>query len=547
MQADYYDHNSADLSSNFYLKAFNGGLAHRKTQAMSVNTQNFGSPRYGLESVRNQGIIPDFKIIFACSEQQLMEFTVVNINTSGKGLRNNRIIEICIVRLNENGIMDKFVSLVNPGRRIPDCVTSMTGIDDNMVLKAPQFEEIAAQIVKITDGAVFVAHNVTFVYSVLRNEFKYLGYDFRRKKLSTEKFAKILMPRKLSYDLKRLCHTLGIPSTEAQRAEGDTDATVILLQRLMSLDSEGMVFDGILNGIRSRSEPIIPREIIGSLPQVTGVYYFKNGQGKIIYVGKAVRIKERVLAHYYNANGKEYELCRQTDSVDFVKTGCELVALLLEAAEIQNHVPDFNKVQKKLRAPYCIVHYINRKGILQFGLNRKTATDLGVITYWRREDAISRLNVICGKYALCPRFTGLQPTKGACSHDGNRECKGMCEERENVSEYNRRAYMAVRELDRNPLDYAIVGKGRKRGEHSFVLVTDGLYRGYGFFYEKESIRTLWDLESYVTRKKNTYHTTRIIASYLNANPEVVKIDFAGPKDGAFDDIDRISAEIHSGG
>lgn len=449
----------------------------------------------------------------------------MDIETSGKGVRDNRITEICIVRLNGEKIIDKFTSLVNPQRRIPGFITGLTGIDDDMVRKAPLFEEIAARIVEITEGAIFVAHNVTFDYTVLRSEFRYLGYDFKRKKLCTVKLAKNLMPGKFSYSLGRLCSTLGIPLIDRHRAEGDTDATVILFQRLMALDADGTEFDRYLNARRTELAPNIPRESIAILPQVPGVYYFKDGKGKIIYVGKALRIKDRVLNHFYNAKGKEYELCQETASVDFVESGSELVAFLHEADEIQNHYPKFNTAQKKLRAPYCIVHYTNRKGIVQFGLDRKSATDLGTVTYWRREEAVARLEQICEKYNLCPRFTGLQRTKGSCSHYKITECNGICDGREDVSAYNRRTAMAIEEIGRNSLNFAIMEKGRREGEYSFVLVKDGLYRGYGFFGRDESVRTLEDVENFVILKKNTYHTTRIIASYLNANPSTVKIVF----------------------
>ena len=80
-----------------------------------------------------------------------------------------------------------------------------------MVRTAPLFEEIAEKIVEMTQDAVFVAHNVTFDYNVLRSEFRYLGYNFKRQKLCTVRLAKKLMPGKLSYSLGRLCSTLGIP------------------------------------------------------------------------------------------------------------------------------------------------------------------------------------------------------------------------------------------------------------------------------------------------------------------------------------------------
>ena len=452
-----------------------------------------------------------------------MVYVVVDIETAGKGIRNNRITEICIVRMNETQILDKFVTLVNPQVRIPTFITGLTGIDNNMVQTAPLFEEIADKIVKITEDAIFVAHNVTFDYTVLRSEFRYLGYNYNRQKLCTVRLAKKLMPGKFSYSLGRLCSTLGIPLVNRHRAEGDTDATVILFQRLMSLDDGGIVFDSFLKSRKTTLAPNIDREIIGNLPQRPGVYYFKNSQGRIIYVGKAVRIKERVLSHFYDKKNKEYDLCQATVTIDFLETGNELIALLLEADEIQNHYPMYNVAQKKLRAPYCIIHYVNRKGIIQFAIDRKSAADLGAVTYYRREEAVVKLRQICEEFTLCPRFTALQSSKESCSHYAIKDCNKVCEGKESVAIYNIRAKQAIYELHKNRDNYAIIGKGRREGEHGFVLVKDSLYRGYGFFDQDESIGSLIDLETFLIPKKNTYHTMRIIASYLNANPKSLKI------------------------
>ena len=452
-----------------------------------------------------------------------MEYVVVDIETAGKGIRNNRITEICIVRMNEVKILDKFVSLVNPQVRIPNFITELTGIDDAMVRTAPLFEEIAEKIVEITEDAVFVAHNVTFDYTVLRSEFRYLGYHFNRQKLCTVRLAKKLMPGKFSYSLGRLCSTLGIPLVNRHRAEGDTDATVILFQRLMRLDDGGIVFDAFLKSRKTTLAPNIDREIIGNLPQRPGVYYFKNSHEKVIYVGKAIRIKERVLSHFYDKKNKEYDLCQATATIDFLETGNELIALLLEADEIQNHYPMFNVAQKKLRAPYCIIHYVNRKGIIQFAIDRKSAADLGAVTFYRREEAVTKLRKICEEFTLCPRFTALQSSKERCSHYEITDCNKVCEGKESVAIYNIRAKRAISELHKNRDNYAIIGKGRTEGEHAFVLVKESLYRGYGFFDKDQGIEGLIDLETFLIAKKNTYHTMRIIASYLNANPKSIKI------------------------
>ena len=60
---------------------------------------------------------------------------------------------------------------MNPGVRIPDGITALTGIDNEMLADAPPFDEIARELRARLAGRVFVAHNVRFDYGFIRREF----------------------------------------------------------------------------------------------------------------------------------------------------------------------------------------------------------------------------------------------------------------------------------------------------------------------------------------------------------------------------------------
>ncbi len=275
-------------------------------------------------------------------------YTVIDVETTGKGILGNRITEICIVLLRGNKILDKFTSLVNPEQNIPPFITGLTGIDNDMVRKAPKFHEIAERIIEMTTGAIFVAHNVNFDYNVLKGEFRGLGYTFNRKKLCTVRLSRKLIPGLFSYSLGRLCSSLNIPLLDRHRAEGDTDATVILFQRILKLDPEFTVINSFLNA-RSKEATLPPHldvNIINTLPEETGIYLFKDQKGKVIYAGKAKNIKQRVISHFYDKKNKEYALGQDTHAIDYEVTGNELIALLLEAEKIQKYYPKFNRAKK---------------------------------------------------------------------------------------------------------------------------------------------------------------------------------------------------------
>jgi excinuclease ABC subunit C len=88
-------------------------------------------------------------------------------------------------------------------------------------------------------------------------------------------------------------------------------------------------------------------EIIKSAPTQCGVYLFKKGN-KVLYVGKAKNIRERLLQHYKQAqeNKKEYAIVNSSDRIDWILTRNEYEALVLEVDLIQLHKPKYNVLHK---------------------------------------------------------------------------------------------------------------------------------------------------------------------------------------------------------
>jgi len=128
-------------------------------------------------------------------------FTIIDTETTGTVHKYGKITEIAIYVYDGERITDQFVSLVNPEMDIPISITRITGITNEMVSTAPRFYEIAGKIAEITDGRIFVAHNVNFDYCFIQEEFKRLGYDFIRKKVCTVQLSRKLLPGHTSYSL----------------------------------------------------------------------------------------------------------------------------------------------------------------------------------------------------------------------------------------------------------------------------------------------------------------------------------------------------------
>ena len=169
-------------------------------------------------------------------------YTIVDIETTGGSSRNDRITEIAIIVHDGEKVIDQFVTLINPERSIPYFITGLTGISNEMVADAPKFYEVARKIVEMTEGRIFVAHNAGFDYHFIRQEFKSLGYPFKRDILCTLKLSRRFIPGLRSYSLGNLCEEINIKINHRHRARGDAEATVKLFEMLLSLDDGSLSF-----------------------------------------------------------------------------------------------------------------------------------------------------------------------------------------------------------------------------------------------------------------------------------------------------------------
>ncbi|SFR64952.1 exonuclease domain-containing protein [Maribacter stanieri] len=450
-------------------------------------------------------------------------YTIIDIETTGNGVKGNRITEISIFKYDGHEVIDEFTSLVNPQCPIPAFITGLTGIDNDMVRNAPLLEEIIPQINAITADTIFVAHSVNFDYNVIKNEFKLLGHDFSRKKLCTVRLSRKLLPGYNSYSLGKLTAALGIPLTDRHRARGDAHATVLLFHKLLRAENSEKVFKLFLNSKSQEATlpPGLPKEEYLKLPITPGVYYFKDQKGKIIYVGKAKNIKKRVLGHFYDKKTKEITLCAETTSLDFEETGNELIALLKESAEIKHHYPKYNSAQKRSIQQYGIFSYEDRNGIIHLAFNKIKMTPNPLAICYSPTEARQYLETLCSTFELCPKYCHLQENVAVCSHYKIKQCIGICSDLQMINEYNDRVKDALTSLKEVQTDVFIKIKGRTADENAFVFIQENNYSGYGFVPKETPIHQPQDLETFIVRQKNTLETQRIIESYLRKNPDSV--------------------------
>ena len=124
-----------------------------------------------------------------------MEYAIVDLETTGGVARTSRVIEVAVYAFDGNKVIDEYSTLVNPGVPVPGFITHLTGITTEMLKDAPPFEKVADQVASITHDRVFVAHNVGFDYSFLRNEFKKIDRRYIRKRLCTVRLTRNIFPK----------------------------------------------------------------------------------------------------------------------------------------------------------------------------------------------------------------------------------------------------------------------------------------------------------------------------------------------------------------
>ncbi|MBK8193461.1 MAG: DNA polymerase III subunit epsilon [Lewinellaceae bacterium] len=447
-------------------------------------------------------------------------FAIIDVETTGGVARFERITEIAIVLHDGEKVVSTFSTLINPEKSIPPGITQLTGITNEMVEQAPKFYEVAKQIVELTEDAVFVAHNVSFDYNFIREEFARLGYTFSRKQLCTVRLSRKVFPGLPSYSLSNLKRHFGISAARSHRALDDTLATAQLFERILAEQSGKTIRSMVNHGIReSKLPPAITLDRLHAIPESCGVYYLHGEGGEVIYVGKSLNIRKRLFEHFADPTNKGEKLRAGVVDISFEVTGSELVALLLESAEIKRLAPRINRALRLRHHTGCIFTYTDQNGYNCLAVGKHNSRNAGkfdlVADYPKidnaRAPAKHRPAIRTLLPAQQPRLFGTR----LFSLFHQAVPRRLCRRRSTGNVQRARPAGVGGAQPATQRQFFILNEGRTEGEQAVVGVQDGRYIGYGYFDASfEAFGTEDLLESLSTPYEDP-DAARIIRGYLD--------------------------------
>jgi len=228
-----------------------------------------------------------------------LTFTVVDVETTGTSPVEDRITELAAIRVKGGRAVDEFASLVNPGRSVPEDVSRLTGITDEMVGRAPSGPQVLAVFRRFMGDSVFVAHNVGFDWGFIDQGLKLTGY----KELSAPTLCTLLLSRRFfpglkSHGLDALAERLKVRVQERHRALGDARAAarfLVKFLRMLKLEdvaslAEVRIF--LRTGNILQANPHFSLARLRELPSSAGVYVCLDVHQAPIYVAPAENIRE---------------------------------------------------------------------------------------------------------------------------------------------------------------------------------------------------------------------------------------------------------------
>lgn len=267
---------------------------------------------------------------------------------------------------------------------------------------------------------------------------------------------------------------------------------------------------------------------VNKLPNTSGVYCLHDTDGRYIYIGKSIHIKERVLSHFSarHQHPKEMKLFKETKKITFQKTNGEFGALLLESQLIKKYRPIYNRRLRRVANIYSIKK--TQDGLGYFSLEVKKVNSQSILDnqdyfglYRGVYSAKNYIEKIVTQHDLCGKLGGLEKTKGACFMYQLSRCFGACIGKESAIEYNARLNAGLKKITISdwPFSSAIAieekGKDSKLQWHVFDK--------WCYLGSSKSLASAQARRFEATALLNDIDASKYLASYLKQHEDKIVV------------------------
>jgi len=430
-------------------------------------------------------------------------FAVIDLETTGGNPNSEKIIEIGIVLHDGKHKIGEYTTLINPEKEISGFISTFTGITNAMVKNAPKFADVADTILELLEGKIIVAHNAKFDYNFIKGEFRRLNIPFTKKSICTVQLSRKIFPSHKSHSLGNICRDLGIVVDNRHRAFGDAAATALLLEKLIENDTKNLINEQLDDDIKKIHLPdkVNPR-IIEVLPEEIGVFYLHDENGNVIYLDKTKNIREYIFTFFSKKPTEKHKqlLHQEVADISFELTGNELIATLIETAEIKKLAPKYNRPVANAFYKYGLFSEIDQNGFQKLIVKVLDENENPLLKFSSKFKAEKMMHTILTNFRLEPTFKKI----------------------DNAFHYNKRMQEVLSKFVYPHNNFFIIDVGRGGSERSAIQIEDGEYKGFGFF-EPAYINHPNELKESIKNPKEIIEHKKIIQNYIRKNAKNVEL------------------------
>lgn len=209
------------------------GVVQAYPEAMNAAKENNIKVIYGVEAYLVDDSIPAAQGADNVSIDDT--YVVFDIETTGLSNRNDRIIEIGAVKIENGEKTGRFSEFVNPEVPIPANIVDLTNITDDMVSGADTIEKVLPKFMEFIGDSTVVAHNADFDTGFIKKYCRLMNIEFKNPILDTVPLSRFLFPELKRFKLDTICKHLGISLESHHRAVDDAGATANILLRCFKM------------------------------------------------------------------------------------------------------------------------------------------------------------------------------------------------------------------------------------------------------------------------------------------------------------------------